>query len=293
MKKTASLSVLSAGILWGTMGIFVRSMNQSGLAALEIVAVRIAVGLAAVGLYLLLFHRSLFRVRFRDLWCFAGTGVISLLLFAWCYFTAMNYTSLAVAAVLLYTAPIFVMLLSLLLFREALTIRKLLALLLAFAGCVLVSGLGFGVSVAPKGLLLALGSGFFYALYSIFGRYAINRGYQSWTITFYTFLFCSVGCLFLADWPSIVSVTFQIPGMLPKALLMGLQTAFLPYLLYAYGLQHMESSKASILASVEPVVGTLISVLLFHEPIGFSGITGIVLVLAAIAVLSLPRRNEI
>lgn len=290
MKKMASLSVLTAGTLWGTMGIFVRHLNAVGLAALEVVQVRILTGLAVVGLYLLLFQRALFRVKLRDLWCFAGTGVISLLLFSWCYFTAMNHTSIAVAAVLLYTAPIFVMLMSLILFREPISGRKVLALLLAFSGCVLVSGLGSGDAVSLKGLLFGLGAGFFYALYSIFGRYAVNRGYQSWTITFYTFLFCSAGCAFFADWELIGAAVAADRGLSVWILVMGVVTAFLPYVLYAFGLQNMESSRASILASIEPVVGAVVSVLVFRETVTAAAVFGILLVLGAIAVLSVPGK---
>jgi len=293
MKRNASLAVLTAGTLWGTMGIFVRGLNAAGLAAMEVVELRILSGFAVVGLFLLLGKRELFRVRLRDLWCFLGTGIVSLLLFSFCYFSAMNHTSIAVAGVLLYTAPIFVMLLSLLLFREHLTARKLTALLLAFSGCVLVSGLGSGEAVSLPGLLLGLGAGFFYALYSIFGRYAVNRGYSSWTITFYTFLFCALGGAFLTDWTAIGLAVRQDRTVLLWIPALAVFTAFLPYVLYAAGLRKMESSRASILASVEPVVCALVSVLVFREPIGFGGIAGVLLVLTAIAVLSLEGKRRI
>ena len=106
MKRSANLAVLAAGTLWGSMGIFVRVMNAAGLSSMEVVALRILSGCLLVGLFLLLGKRELFRVRLRDLWCFVGTGIVSLLLFSYCYFTAMNHTSIAVAGVLLYTAPI-------------------------------------------------------------------------------------------------------------------------------------------------------------------------------------------
>ena len=290
MKKFAPLSILAAGSLWGLMGIFVRHFSADGLGSLEVTEIRIVMGLLIVGLYLLLFHREALRIRLRDLWCFLGTGILSLLLFSCCYFSAMNYTSLAVAAVLLYTAPVFVMLMSLLLFREKLTARKVLALALAFGGCVLVSGLGSGDAVSPMGLLLGLGSGFFYALYSIFGRYAINRGYHAWTLTFYTFLFCGLGGAFLTDWDAIGSVVAG-DGMGVWVVGMGVVTAFLPYVLYSLGLEHMESSQASILASIEPVVGTLVSVFVFHEAITVGGVLGIMLVLLAVAILSAPKKR--
>lgn len=258
MKKKntwAALPVLAAGTLWGLMGLFVRRLNAAGLGAMEVAELRILTGLALVGLYLLVARRDLLRVRLRDLWCFFGTGVISLLLFSNCYFTAMRYASLSAAAVLLYTAPAFVMVLSLLLF--------------------------------------GLGAGFFYALYSIFGRYAIRRGYQAWTLTFYTFLFCALGGAALTDWGAVgAALSASGPGTAGWILTMGVVTAVLPYVLYAVGLEHMESSRASILASVEPVVGTLVGVLLFHEPLTAGGVAGTALVLSAVALLSLPARAK-
>ena len=145
MKQSKSaLCVLLAGTLWGSMGLFVRKLNAVGLYALDIVQLRIAISLVLVGLYLLIFARDKLRVWLRDLWCFAGTGIVSLLLFSWCYFSGMQEASLSVMAVLLYTSPAFIMLLSVLLFREKLTRQKLLALVLTFTGCCLVSGLGSG-----------------------------------------------------------------------------------------------------------------------------------------------------
>ena len=149
------------------------------------------------------------------------------------------------------------------------------------------------VAVVKRNVLLGLGAGFFYALYSIFGRYAVNRGYSSWTITFYTFLFCALGGAFLTDWTAIGLAVRQDRTVLLWIPALAVFTAFLPYVLYAAGLRKMESSRASILASVEPVVCALVSVLVFREPIGFGGIAGVLLVLTAIAVLSLEGKRRI
>ncbi len=92
-------------------------------------------------LFLLIFDRKLFVIRLKDLWCFLGTGICSIVFFNFCYFKAITMTSLSVAAILLYTAPAIVMVLSYFLFKEKLTKRKLLALAMTFAGCVLVTGI--------------------------------------------------------------------------------------------------------------------------------------------------------
>lgn len=291
MKNKALAAVLAAGTFWGTMGFFARNLYAAGFGPLEVAQTRITTGLILVGLYILLFNRSQFKVKLKDIWCFLGTGIISLLLFSTCYFSALNYTSLAVAAILLYTAPFFVMLLSLLLFKEKMNSKKVLALILAFTGCVLVSGVGGDTVFSWKGILLGLGSGFFYALYSIFGRYAINRGYGAWTMTFYTFLFCSIGCAFLSDWQVIGGVMAESGANILWVLGLGFVTAFLPYVLYSTGLEHMESSKASILASVEPVVSALFGVFVFHETLSLWGVLGIAMVLGAIIVLNVKGKK--
>lgn len=290
MKKFAVPFVLLAGCLWGAMGLFVRHFSALGLASLDIAQLRITTALAVVGLYLLLFCRNRFRVRLRDLWIFLGTGVVSLMMFSLCYYSAMRYVSLSVASVLLYTAPIFVMLLSAALFGERITPVKLLALALAFAGCICVSGVSPGSSISPTGLLLGLGAGLFYALYTIFGRYAFLCGYDSWTLLFYTFLFCAVGCAFFANWRGIATVAVQ-PTFLPWLLAFGVTTGFLAYLFYSKGLEHMESGQASILAFFEPLVATVVGVIVFDEALTLPGIAGILLILAAVMILNLPARQ--
>ena len=286
MKQSkAEIYVLLAGVFWGSMGVFVRVLNAAGLYAMDIVQARMLSGLLFVGGNMLLFARDKFRIRLRDLWCFLGTGCVSILIFSWCYFSGMQETSLSVMGVLLYTSPAVIMVLSIILFHEKLTKAKLLALFMTFAGCCLVSGLGSDASVSLKGLLLGLGAGFFYALYSIFSRFAIDRGYSSWTITFYTFLFCLLASAPLAHWGLIASALSSGVSVPVYALLMGLLTGFLAYIFYTKGLEGMESSRAGILASVEPVVGTIIGTLVFHEPLPVQSVLGIALVLGGIVVL--------
>lgn len=288
-QKTATLLILTAGTCWGTMGIFVRHFNAWGIGSMEIGTLRMLMGLMFTGVYLLAPSRcGALKVRFRDLWCFVGTGVGSLFFMNLTYFTALQYTSLAVAGVLLYTAPIFVMLLSALLFREKITRRKVLALVMAFCGCALVSGLGGGSHVSLTGLLLGLGAGISYAMYSLFGRAAIQRGYGSWTMTFYSFFFCALASVFFCDWQTVAVAAVQ-PAQLLWIVAMGVVTAFVPYVLYSRGLEAVENSRAAILASMEPVMATILSVTVYAEPMSVSAACGMALVLAAIILLAVQK----
>lgn len=287
MKKFSSILILIAGVLWGSMGLFVRTLNGEGLASMEIVGLRATVTAAALFLFLLVFDRKLLKIRWKDIWCFFGTGICSIVFFNYCYFKAITMTSLSVAAILLYTAPAIVMVLSYFLFGEKLTKRKLLALMMTFVGCVLVTGILTETgSVSAGGILVGLGAGLGYALYSIFSRYALAKGYASLTITFYTFLIAAIGSCFLADMGKVAQVATASAGSFIFCLAFGVLCTVLPYMTYTLGLQYVENGKASIIASVEPVTATLLGVLLFHEKLTLTGALGVVLVLAALVICS-------
>ena len=99
MKKLASGMVILAGILWGSMGIFVRKFKECGLGSLDNIAIRAITTMCILFLFLLFYNRSLLRIKLRDLWCFLGTGLLSIVFFNYCYFRAITMTSLSVAAI--------------------------------------------------------------------------------------------------------------------------------------------------------------------------------------------------
>lgn len=285
MKKPAPIFVLLAGILWGMMGIYVRRLNAAGFTTIEIVAVRSVVTALLLFLVLFFYNREMLKICIRDIWCFAGTGILSIVFFNYCYFKAITMTSLSVAAVLLYTAPAIVMILSAVFFHEKITAVKLTSLVATFIGCVLVTGLvGSTESLNAAGILVGLGAGLGYALYSIFSRFALERGYHSLTISFYTFVFASIGVLPLADVQKIYGACVEDIGMLGFYLVFALVSTVIPYILYTLGLTALENSKASIIASVEPVAATVLGIVLFHEKMTVNIVTGIVLVLGAIVI---------
>ena len=156
MKKLAPVFVLSAGTLWGMMGVFVRKLGTYGFSSLQIACLRILFGAALFLLITGIFRRDLLRIRLRDAGLFLGMGLMSLLLFTVCYFTTISMASLSTAAILLYTSPIWVMFLSALCFREKITGRKLLCAAMAFGGCVLVSGVGSAAGLSPVVIVTGL-----------------------------------------------------------------------------------------------------------------------------------------
>lgn len=284
--------ILAAGCLWGITGVFVRMLSSYGIDSLQLTFLRSLVTLFSVVTVTFLTNPSKLRMRWQDLWCFAGSGICSIVFFNFCYFQTIRLTSLSVAAILLYTAPMMVAVLSAVLFHERITVRKAAALTLAFLGCALVSGVtGGSASVSTTALLFGLGSGFGYALYSIFGRYALKR-YDPFTVTVYTFLFSSVGCIPLVNLPPLFRTAFSSRGIILTVAVFGIVTSAVPYVLYTYGLNHVETSHAPIMASVEPVIATVIGIVFYHETVSAASAAGSLLVLVAVFLLNGKTREE-
>ncbi len=293
MKKLAPWLVLLAGCCWATLGMFVRNLNTMGLQSMEMVEVRAGLTALTMLLFLAIFRRDLLRVKAKDLWCLAGGGIASIILFNFCYFQTVQMTSLSTAAILLYTSPIFVLLLSVPLFGERLTGKKILCLAMAFAGCALASGLGSGGgSLSPLTLLLGLGAGFGYGLYSIFSRFALLRGYHPVTITTYVFLFAALGGIPLADFGQIARVA-AAPGSFLYLLFYAVVTTVVPFVAYTTGLRHIENGVAAVLACIEPVMATLFGIFVYQEWPSAAGWAGILLVMTALVLLNRqPDKKE-
>ncbi|MBQ8539750.1 MAG: DMT family transporter [Ruminococcus sp.] len=294
MKRFAFLLTLVAGTLWGMIGYFVRSLQSSGLSSMQIVSVRMVISAVIFCVFALLFKRSLFKIKLKDLWCFIGTGVVSVAVFSACYFKAIELSSLSVASILLYTAPIFVMVFSVFLFKEKLTALKIVSLLLAFLGCLFVTGvLGDSGSFNTIAVVYGLMSGVCYAIYSIFSRFALNRGYSPLTITLYTFIFSGIASLLLIDVKPVVNVMFEDMGSVMFCVLFAVLSSVLPYATYTLSLKYIKSSTASIIASIEPVVATVTGAVLFDEAVEFPfGYIGIVLVILSVVLINIPKNED-
>lgn len=283
-KAPAAAAILAAAALWGVIGLWNRRLMAAGLSPTSIVAVRNFGGMILLSLLFSVKDRSVFQVERKHLKYFFGTGVVSVLFFTVCYFSCQKLCSLATASILLYTAPSFVVVLSAILWKEPVGGKKIAALALTFLGCALVCGVfDHGLTVSAPGVLLGLGSGFFYALYSVFGRYALAH-YGSMTVTLWTFLFAGPFSLLLVR-PAELAAAFSVPSNWLTALVLAAVSTAVPYILYTWGLARMEPGRASILASLEPVAAALTGVLAFGEPMGPSTAVGICCVLAGVIIL--------
>lgn len=270
-----SIAVILAAALWGCIGIFSRDMTINGFTVMQTVGLRALITVIIMLILILIKSPSLLKIRFRDIWMFIGTGICSFLFFNFCYMNSINENSLSVACILLYTSVFWVTLLSAMFFHEKLTVVKWISLIICFGGSALICMSG-SLTITTKGLIFGLLSGLGYGLYSIFGKCAVKR-YHSFTITFYTFLFATLGALPFIHPTDLVSL-LAVPENIYLTVGIAVVNTILPYLLYTYGLSRINAGKAAVLAILEPVVAAIIGHFLFSEYLDTLGIIGIIAV---------------
>ena len=287
------IAIIVAAILWGMMGFFSRNLSQLHMQTGGVIALRCGIGAICFAVLMLFTNRTYFKIKLKDIWCFIGSGIFSLLFFSFCYFQAINCMNLSAAAILLYTAPSIVIIISFFIFKEPLTKRKVCAMLIAFLGCALASGLTNGLrDFSLIGVCYGIGSGLGYALYSIFARIALNKGYHSNAINFYSCLLASISASFIWGIKEPITIMMEAPYNLILCIIMGVVTCFLPYFLYTFGLTKVEAGKASIMASVEVVAATLVGIIIFKEKLQFSALAGVILVLYAVNLLNHSSKKD-
>lgn len=294
-KKSAmsTMSVISAGVLWGVISLFIKNMSAYGLDAMQIATLRLIVAAVVFTVFVLLKDPKLLKFKLKDIWMFLGTGVVSVVLFNMTYFYTMIHSQASVAVVLLYTSPVFVMIISAIVFKEKITVRKIVALVMTFLGCVFVAGIvGGEVAVSPFIMFTGIGAGFLYALYTIFGRFALEK-YDTATVTAFTFIFGVIGSIPFGRVLPAAKIVFANPELIFYCIGIGIVSTVLPYFFYTWGLERMESGKAAILVAVEPLVGAVIGMTVFHETRNVTKIIGIVLIVGAIVVLNLNFNRPI
>jgi drug/metabolite transporter (DMT)-like permease len=213
------------------------------------------------------------------------------------YAISITVNSLALASVLLATAPGFTIFISALLFREKITGPKIRALILVFAGAVLTSGIigtGFnGVNIEASGVVVGLIGGLGWAVYGITTRLAMNKGYKTLTVNLYTFGVGAALCVPFTEFTLLSTITFVAP--IQMALFFtahALVAALLPYVLYNYGLRFVETGTASILAAIDPVCASVIGILFYDEIPDCFVLLGIALVLFGIGALQQAIRVD-
>lgn len=284
-----------SGIFWGSAGVFVRELSLMGMDSATIVETRIVIAITIIIIGLLALDKKLLYIKLKDAWIFICAGIFSMLGLNLCYNFAINELTLSLSAVLLSLAPIFVLILASIFFKEKLTWQKIICAFLALIGCILSSGVLETVGAMKwtfLGIVLGTLGAFFYGTYSIFSKFAMLRGYHSFTVTIYSL--CSVGIALLpfTDWSLVFNLLHKDPVNVSTILLLqSLFTSVLPYIFFTIALNYVEAGKVAILASGEPIAAMIFGIYFYNEIPTALSLLGLCLVLLALGLLTVPFNN--
>lgn len=291
MKKAAVLPIIAATIFWGFVGFFSTTMKNAGMTTFQNVSARLTfAALTLIIATLFTNPKRGFRVSFKDLLLLFACGTITLTINNCFYFTSIERSGMSVAAVLMYTAPIFVMLMSALIYKEQITLKKLIALFITFLGCVLVSLTSSQNKADALGIFCGIASGVTYALYSIFANGLLKR-YTSMTVVMYTYIFAALSAYFIAD-PVETFVALKNTNMFIYAILFGALSSAAAHGLYSLGMKYTEPSLASIVATLELVAASVVGFFAFNQYLSWYNYIGIILVLCAVVMLNIHRKKK-
>lgn len=261
MKKGVNsyVFIAMAGILWSTLGLFGNMLMERGLSSEQVAFTRLFIGFIVLSLYSLIRRPEVLKINLKCLLYCGAIGIICQGLFNKCYFKAVEVTGVSIAAVLLYTSPLFLAVFSKIVYKEKMTRAKIISLILCCIGAIMaVTG---GVldlkGINTYGIIMGIMAAITYALMPIISKNALKEFFSE-TILIYGFLF---GAIFMIPSAKPVEMIGFVTDMnvLPYMILLGVFPAAMAYIFYAEGIARgCELSIVGVVASVELIAASII-----------------------------------
>lgn len=277
----ALLNITAAMFIFGTIGIFVRHISlPSGFIAFT----RGIMGTVFLLAVMLITKKKLdFSAIRKNLWLLIVSGVfigINWILL----FEAYRFTTVASATLCYYLSPVFVILAAPFVLGERLTLKKVLCIICALAGVVLVSGVAENGIVGGKGLLLGCGAAVFYASVVLLNKHM--KDIPSYDMTVVQLFSAAVTILPYTLLTEDVSLEAFSPKAVVMLLIVGAVHTGLAYVLYFGSVKALPAQTAAIFSYIDPVVAIILSAILLAEPLTLLGVVGAILILGATFVAS-------
>lgn len=292
MKKIYLILPILAGIMFGSGGVFVRTLTQNGIDSTTLLFLRFSIAIIPILIAILFTDKNLLKINLKDIplilvcaMCIVGLNL--------CYNESMNSISLSLAAVLLSLAPIYVLIFAYVVFREKITSKKIICMILAISGCILMTGLleNSLSSIPLHGIIAGIGAGLFWAVYLMASKKSIENGKHTYTILFYSIIFLSIGLIPFTHFNQVSSFININPVLTILFLIIHSTFSFaLPYIFSTLSLNYIDSGVSSILLSgAEPFAALIFGFLIYSEIPSILMFCGFLLTIISMTMLS---KNE-
>lgn len=286
------LFVVSAALLWAVSGSAGKFLFNHGVTPFEVVQMRVTVASSLLFLYLLIRARERLRIARNDIPYFLVLGIVGMAMVQFTYFFTISKIKVAAAILLEYLAPSLIAVHAVVFAREKLTMLTVAAILGATLGCYLVVG-GYNLDIVHMnrlGILSGLASAVSFAWYSVHGERGMRR-YNPWTVLFYALFFAAL--FWNLAYPPLQA--FLHPYSAVEWLwivYIGIFGTLIPFGLYYEGINLIRSTRASITATLEPILAGLFSYLFLGESLGGLQLAGGLLVIASVVMLQLRQEHD-
>ena len=288
-RLTGTLLVIMASLFWGTSGIFILKIIEiSGWSAISLAFWRDLVSSIFLLACILVINPKLLRVHKADWPWLITMGVFSIGIFHICWNIAVVRLGASLATVIQCNATVIVSLLAWALFKESLSLIKILAIAASVGGTVLAAGMvgTWDLRVDPIGIWIGLGSAVTYGSLSLIGK-KLSRDYNTWTITFYIFTIGTLTIfLFQGGQPD---PWIAGSGILPWLLGFVLMSTMLGFAVYTKALSMLPASVAAILSTAEILFAAILAAIFLGERLGAWQILGALLIVLGVVLVSIPR----
>jgi len=289
MRKIYLILPILAGFMFGSGGVFVRTLTQNGIDSTTLLFLRFSIAIIPILIAIFLTDKRLLKINPKDIplilvcaMCIVGLNL--------CYNESMNSISLSLAAVLLSLAPIYVLIFAYVLFREKITSKKIICMILAIAGCILMTGLvENNLSNIPfHGITAGIGAGLFWAVYLMASKKAIENGNHTYTILLYSIIFLSIALIPFTHFNQVSEFININPILTIIFLIIHSTFSFaLPYIFSTVSLNYIDSGVSSILMSgAEPFAALIFGFLIYSETPTILMFSGFILTIIAMTMLS-------
>lgn len=292
MKKIYLILPILAGIMFGSGGVFVRTLTQNGIDSTTLLFLRFSIAIIPILIAILFTDKNLLKINLKDIpmilvcaMCIVGLNL--------CYNESMNSISLSLAAVLLSLAPIYVLIFAYVVFREKITSKKIICMILAISGCILMTGLleNSLSSIPLHGIMAGIGAGLFWAVYLMASKKSIENGNHTYTILIYSIIFLSIGLIPFTHFNQVNNFININPLLTIVFLIIHSTFSFaLPYIFSTLSLNYIDSGVSSILLSgAEPFAALIFGFLIYSEIPSILMFCGFLLTIISMTMLS---KNE-
>lgn len=284
-----SLQVIMAGICWGTLGIFSTQLGKLGLDSFAITTLRIVTAGAMVLVLLPSLYRTFLSMRTKEWLSLMTQSLIGVLGMTLCYFYAVSQVGVSMAVALLYTAPVFSLVLAKLILGEQISVKSALLAIIAVIGVAcLMAGDKFSLNM---GVVVGLLSGLCYSLYGILGKKAMSFNHSTQMVFFSSVAFSAIALLFLPQ----TFATYQALSSLPiqawvYVVGLSLVGTIAPFFLYMTALNKLPATTASVFTIIEPLTAIILAIVLLGQPVLPLQMVGVALIIGATLANALTRR---